>query len=134
MSETQAINLVFDGPWSPHGPGLSSGRFVGAETDDGESIEVGTWVRRADGRWTIRISELPNTEEGETRETSEPNSGPSCELCRFCVETKSAVKFYYRECRINPPIASTDDGEAWWPVVPLNGWCGEFERKSERDA
>lgn len=51
---TQPINVVFDGPPSPDGP-----RFIDVETDDGRSLMAGEWVERPDGRWVLRIAELP---------------------------------------------------------------------------
>jgi len=44
------IDIVFDGP-----PGHQSGRFVEVENDKGKSIELGTWVKRDDGFWALRI-------------------------------------------------------------------------------
>ena len=46
----QPINILFDGPPS---------RFVEVETDDGESINVGEWIERNDGLWSLRITSLP---------------------------------------------------------------------------
>ena len=40
------IDIVFDGP---------PGRFVEVEDDKGKSIELGTWVKRDDGLWALRI-------------------------------------------------------------------------------
>lgn len=51
--ETQAINIVFDGP-----PGHDTGRFIEVETDDGKSINIGEWVQRGN-YWVLRITELP---------------------------------------------------------------------------
>ncbi|MCP4393646.1 MAG: hypothetical protein GY804_05190 [Alphaproteobacteria bacterium] len=50
----KAINIIFDGP-----PSHKSGRFVEVETDDGKSINSGTWAERDDGLWTLRITGLP---------------------------------------------------------------------------
>ncbi len=50
----KAINIIFDGP-----PGPESGRFVEVETDDGASINAGEWIKREDGLWALRITELP---------------------------------------------------------------------------
>lgn len=47
------INIIFDGP-----PGPEAGRFVEVETDDGRSIEVGEWVERDDGYWSLRIKSV----------------------------------------------------------------------------
>jgi len=59
---TQAINIIFDGP-----PSHESGRFVEVETDDGKSIGCGEWIERPNGLWALRITELP---EGEAKEES----------------------------------------------------------------
>ncbi len=48
------INVIFDGP-----PGPKPGRFVEVETDEGASINVGEWIKRKDGFWALRITELP---------------------------------------------------------------------------
>lgn len=53
----QPINILFDGP--PSEPG----RFVEVETDDGESINAGAWVKRDDGLWALRIVALPKQRE-----------------------------------------------------------------------
>ena len=53
----QAINIIFNGP-----PGPKPNYFVEAETDDGASICVGEWIKRIDGLWTLRITELPEIE------------------------------------------------------------------------
>ncbi len=50
----EPINIIFDGP-----PSHESGRFVDVETDDGKSIDVGEWIERRDGLWTLRITSLP---------------------------------------------------------------------------
>ena len=47
-----AINIIFDGP-----PSHESGRFVEVETDGGESVGVGQWIKREDGLWSLRITE-----------------------------------------------------------------------------
>jgi len=52
--EHQAINIIFDGP-----PDHDAGRFVEVETDDGKSINVGEWIKREEGVWVLRITELP---------------------------------------------------------------------------
>jgi len=49
-----AINIIFDGP-----PGPESGRFVEVETDNGKSIDIGEWIKRPDGLWALRITQLP---------------------------------------------------------------------------
>lgn len=48
------INIVFDGP-----PSHESGRFIEVETDDGRGINVGEWIQRPDGLWSLRITALP---------------------------------------------------------------------------
>jgi len=48
------INIIFDGP-----PGPESGKFVEVETDDGKSINAGEWIKREDGFWSLRITQLP---------------------------------------------------------------------------
>ena len=50
----QAINIIFDGP-----PSKKSGRFVEVETDNGQSISIGKWIKRRDGYWALRITKLP---------------------------------------------------------------------------
>ena len=50
----QPINIIFDGP-----PEAKAGRFVDSETDDGKPINTGEWIERADGLWSLRITELP---------------------------------------------------------------------------
>lgn len=50
-----AINIIFDAA-----PGPVSGRFVEVETDDGKSINAGTWKERADGLWSLRIKGMPS--------------------------------------------------------------------------
>jgi len=51
---SRAINIIFDGP-----PDHDAGRFVEVETDDGKSINVGEWIKREEGVWVLRITELP---------------------------------------------------------------------------
>jgi len=48
------INIILDGP-----PGPESGRFIEVEDDAGNSLSVGTWRQRKDGRWALRIESLP---------------------------------------------------------------------------
>jgi len=50
----QAINIIFDGP-----PSHESGCFIEVETDDGKGINVGEWIEREDGLWSLRITQLP---------------------------------------------------------------------------
>ncbi len=47
------IDVVFDGP-----PGPTAGRFVEVENELGASIKVGEWIKRADGFWVLRISNM----------------------------------------------------------------------------
>ena len=51
----KAINIIFDGP-----PSRESGRFVEVEDDAGRSICAGEWIKRPDGLWALRITELPD--------------------------------------------------------------------------
>lgn len=44
------IDIVFDGP-----PGPEAGRFVEVENSMRESINVGEWLKRADGYWVLRL-------------------------------------------------------------------------------
>lgn len=44
------IDFVFDGP-----PGPEAGRFVEAENPDGQSVKVGEWLERPDGKWALRV-------------------------------------------------------------------------------
>ena len=53
--ECVPINIIFDGP-----PAHEPGRFVEVETDEGESIQIGTWIERDDGLWALRITALPS--------------------------------------------------------------------------
>lgn len=48
------INIIFDGP-----PSNVSSRFVEVETDDGKGVNAGEWIKRDDGYWALRITELP---------------------------------------------------------------------------
>jgi hypothetical protein len=49
----KAISIIFDGP-----PGPEPVRFVDVETDAGKSIKIGEWLKRDDGFWALRITEL----------------------------------------------------------------------------
>lgn len=61
VPETRAINIILDAPSGVPGvPGR--GRFVDIETDDGKSICVGNWAPRPNGKWSLRITELPVVE------------------------------------------------------------------------
>src|SRR5579872_475970 len=51
QNEIMFVDIVFHGPPSPE-----SGRFVEVENQHGRSVDVGEWVRRADGFWALRIS------------------------------------------------------------------------------
>ena len=53
-SMNKPINIIFNGP-----PGPDSGKFIEVETDNGQSISVGEWIKRKDGHWSLRITELP---------------------------------------------------------------------------
>ena len=44
------IDVVFD-----DGPGPETGRFVECEDPAGKSINAGTWIKREDGYWVLRI-------------------------------------------------------------------------------
>jgi hypothetical protein len=49
-SETEYIDIVFDGPPRP-----DAGRFAEVENDRGESIALATWIKQRDGCWVLRI-------------------------------------------------------------------------------
>lgn len=49
MSE---LRVVFDGP-----PGPEGGRFVECENARGESVTVGEWRKRDDGRWELLLDQ-----------------------------------------------------------------------------
>jgi len=53
---SKPINIIFDGP-----PDHDAGRFVEVETDDGKSINAGTWHQRGK-YWVLRITSLPKEE------------------------------------------------------------------------
>ncbi|KXO90927.1 hypothetical protein AXK58_21065 [Tsukamurella tyrosinosolvens] len=44
------LDIVFDGP-----PSHESGRFVEVEDSAGRSIQIGDWLDRGDGHWTLRV-------------------------------------------------------------------------------
>ncbi|MEN6547580.1 MAG: hypothetical protein ABFE07_16220 [Armatimonadia bacterium] len=46
---SNTIDIVFDGP-----PDHEAGRFVEVE-QDGQSVNVGEWIKRGDGYWALRI-------------------------------------------------------------------------------
>lgn len=48
------VNIIFDGP-----PSHESGRFIEVETDNRTGINLGEWIERDDGLWSLRITELP---------------------------------------------------------------------------
>ena len=48
---TFKINIIFDAP-----PGPTSGRFIDVENDEGESINIGQWLQRPDGLWSLSIT------------------------------------------------------------------------------
>ncbi len=52
----ETIDIVFDGPPGPEGP-----RFVEVEDSKGKSLSR-NWVKRADGYWVIRLSEVVSSE------------------------------------------------------------------------
>lgn len=54
VPKTKPINIVLDGP-----PGPCKPQFVSIETNDGKSIDLGDWHPRPDGKWSLRIDELP---------------------------------------------------------------------------
>lgn len=58
VPETLAINLILDGPPGMPGPG----RLISVETDDGTPVGSGSWAPRPDGKWSMRITELPVVE------------------------------------------------------------------------
>ena len=66
----EPINIIFDGPRSTDNKIYESGRFVGVEKDNGESINyedsevtAGEWLERdISGLWALRITELPKKE------------------------------------------------------------------------
>jgi hypothetical protein len=45
------IDLIFDGPPTPTPPSL-----IGTEGPDGRSVTIGTWTKRSDGKWVLRIT------------------------------------------------------------------------------
>jgi hypothetical protein len=45
------IDIVFDGP-----PSDRSGRFIEVENSKGSSVSVGSWLKRGDGYWVLRIT------------------------------------------------------------------------------
>jgi hypothetical protein len=47
------VDVVFDGP-----PAHESGRFVEVENADGYSINVGEWIDRGNGLWSLRVPYL----------------------------------------------------------------------------
>lgn len=54
LKAPRPINIIFDGPPGPEPP-----RFVEIETDDRSLIRVGQWIKRPNGRYALRIKELP---------------------------------------------------------------------------
>jgi hypothetical protein len=56
------IDIVFDGP-----PGPTPGRFVEVE-QEGKSLDVGTWIKRDDGYWVLRILTSEPQSAGRDRE------------------------------------------------------------------
>ena len=49
--ENRYVDIVVDAPPGPNG----HGRFIEVEDERGHSIEFGTWVKREDGAWVLRI-------------------------------------------------------------------------------
>jgi hypothetical protein len=49
--KTGHYDIVFDGP-----PGPVAGRFVEVEDDQLHSVRLGTWLKRDDGFWALRVS------------------------------------------------------------------------------
>lgn len=45
------IDIVFD-----NGPGPTGGSFVETEKSDRSSVRLGTWIRRDDGFWALRVT------------------------------------------------------------------------------
>ncbi len=54
-----AINIILNG--TPYGH--TAGRFVDVVNDAGEGISIGEWIKREDGYWALRITELPEQQE-----------------------------------------------------------------------
>lgn len=52
------VDLVFDCPPGPKRPGL-----IEVQTETGASIELGEWIARPDGTWTLRIRALPGQDQ-----------------------------------------------------------------------
>ena len=48
---TMFVDIVFDGPPNPE-----PGGFVEVENQHGRSVNLGEWVHRPDGFWTLGIS------------------------------------------------------------------------------
>ena len=74
---SNTIDIVFDGP-----PDHEAGRFVEVE-QDGQSINVGEWIKRGDGYWALRIPYDRPVELSEARaivrEEQAANPRPSVE-------------------------------------------------------
>jgi hypothetical protein len=45
------IDIVFDGPPAPEAP-----RLVEIEDEKGRRIEAGTWIKRPNGTWALRLT------------------------------------------------------------------------------
>ena len=56
------VDIVFDAPPGPNGPG----RFIEMEDERGNNIEFGTWVKREDGCWVLRIPAPPPSPDGDS--------------------------------------------------------------------
>jgi len=53
----------------------------------------------------------------------------TCETCKWCHETKANAWWQCRRYAPRPMENLTDD----WPFVNKDGWCGEYEPKSDVD-
>ncbi|MHC4464044.1 MAG: hypothetical protein ACYS30_21830 [Planctomycetota bacterium] len=50
--------------------------------------------------------------------------------CKFCEFWKTeGFNQESGECHCNPPVASTDQDQAFWPTTQDKEWCGEFEQR-----
>jgi hypothetical protein len=50
LMHLEPLDIVFDGP-----PEALSGRFIEVENMAGASVNIGTWIKRNDGYWALRI-------------------------------------------------------------------------------
>jgi hypothetical protein len=58
-ADLPGINIILNG--TPYGH--TAGRFVDVVNDAGEGISIGEWIKREDGYWSLRITELPEPQE-----------------------------------------------------------------------